>query len=80
MRIEKDGWAYYDKLPDEFHQAKIEDFVINGRRRIGMIFLIKWVSKPIYQECKVTDTLTSSFLKPFIDENRVFVNNNTLNL
>lgn len=73
MRIEKEDWAYYDKLPDNFRLATMDDFTINGRRKIGMIFLIKWVFKPIYQECKVSDTLTSTFLKPLIYDNLVFV-------
>lgn len=73
MKIEKDGWSYYDKLPEGFRVAKLDDFIRAGRRRIGMMFLIRWSEKEIYQECLVSENLTSVFLKPFIEENRVFV-------
>ncbi len=73
MKIDRNGFGYYDKLPDGFREATIDDFLSNGKRKIDMEFLIKWSSGEYYQICKVSENLTSKFLLPFIDNKRVFV-------
>jgi hypothetical protein len=73
MKTDANGWAYYDKLPDGFRLAGIDDFIEKGKVKIGMMFLIKWISKEYYQVCKVSENLTSKFLIPFIDDKRVFI-------
>ena len=73
MKIDHNGWGYYDKLPDGFRLATINDFISDGKVKLGMEFLIKWVSADYYQVSKVSENLTSKFLMPFIDDKRVFV-------
>lgn len=73
MKIDHNGWGYYDKLPDGFRLATIEDFIENGKVKMGMEFLIKWSSAEYYQVCKVSENLKSAFLIPIIDDKMVFV-------
>ena len=51
MKIDRNGFGYYDKLPDGFREATIDDFLSNGKRKIDMEFLIKWSSGEYYQIC-----------------------------
>jgi len=71
------NFEYYDTLPPDFRLAKLEDFTENGKRKIGMVFLIQWVHyEDVFQICNVSMNLTSDFLKPFIEADRVYVGPN----
>ena len=73
--IDRNGFEYYDKLPDGFRLAKFEDFLREGKRKIGMMFLIQWIDNAdYYQICYVSMTLTSQIIKPHIQDKRCFVN------
>ncbi len=77
IKYTKHGCPHYDKLPDNFRRATLADFTENGKRKIGMTFLIQWVDyEDVFQICEVSMNLTSEFLQPFIDEDRVFVKEN----
>jgi hypothetical protein len=73
--IDKNGWEYYEKIPENYRLATIDDFVTNNRLKIGMEFLIQWAltREDYYQVCIVSERLRSRWLIPFIEENRVFV-------
>jgi hypothetical protein len=72
------GFEYYDKLPPNHRLAILEDFIIDGKRKMGMKFLIQWRdNSQIFQICEVTIGLNSTFLKPFLEVDRVFVENNS---
>ena len=73
MKIDHNGWGYYDKLPDGFKLAIIEDFISEGKVKLGMEFLIKRATTYRYDVFKVSENLTSKFLMPFIEDKRVFV-------
>ncbi len=72
-KIDQYGWEYYDSVPGDFTLATLEDFHIKGVKRIGLEFLIRYADKEKYQVCIVTEGLTSVFLQPFIEANRVFI-------
>jgi hypothetical protein len=72
-KVDKNGFGYYDKLPDGYRLAIIDDFHFQGKKKIGLQFLIRWHSAEYYQICKVSETLTSKFLIPFIESSRVYV-------
>lgn len=68
------GFEMYDKLPDGYRLAKLDDFLEKGRRKIGMQFLIKWCTRDdYYQICTVSASLFSKNLIPFIEHDRVFI-------
>ena len=72
--INQHGFEYYDKLPDGFRLAKLDDFLEKGKRKIGMKFLIQWSSnEDVYQICEVKMSLTSAILNPFFEYDQVFV-------
>ena len=48
MKIDSNGWEYHDKLPVGFRLATLDDFTDNGKRKLGMQFLIKWCIKEDY--------------------------------
>ena len=74
FKINRSGFEYYSELPENFRLASIDDFIVKGKRRIGLIFLIQWVENAsFYQVCYVSMNLTRAFLDPFLADNRVFV-------
>jgi hypothetical protein len=74
FKINRSGFEYYSELPENFRLASIDDFIVTGKRRIGLIFLIQWVENAsFYQVCYVSMNLTRAFLDPFLADNRVFV-------
>jgi hypothetical protein len=75
MKVDQDGFKYFEKLPDSFREASIDDFHIYGKLKIGMEFFILGYHWQVYQCYQVTPSLTSRFLKPFIDDRRVFIFN-----
>ena len=76
MKTDANGFPYYDKLPVGFRLAKIDDFHENGRKRIGMQFLIQRVTQEnFYEAYTVNENLTGAWIKQFIDDKRVFVKN-----
>ncbi len=72
-KIDENGFRHYDKLPEDYRIATIDDFHFQGRKKIGLEFLIKWVEKEYYQICIMSENLTSLKIKQFINDNRVFV-------
>lgn len=79
MKIDRNSWEYYDILPVGFRLATLADFTDNGKRKIGMQFLIKWcIREDYYQICTVGVNLYSKNLIPFIDDGRVFVESDTM--
>ena len=79
MKVDSNGWEYHDKLPARFRLATLDDFTDNGKRKLGMQFLIKWcIKEDYYQICTVSINLYSKNLIPFIAEGRVFVQTDPL--
>lgn len=74
-KIDAFGFEYFDRIPDGYRLAVMDDFHRNGRKILGKLFLIQWVHKPdYYQICVVSENLKGSWLMPFIDAGRVFIN------
>jgi hypothetical protein len=73
MKIDRNGFECYDKLPDGYRLATINDFHDNGRKNIGMEFLILRVTKEIYDVYHLSDHHTGSWLNEFIKDKRVFI-------
>lgn len=73
MKTDINGFNYYDKLPDGYRPAKIDDFHFNGRKKLGMEFLIQGVNKEKYFVYYLMERHTGSWLNVFISINRVFI-------
>ena len=65
--------TFYEGLPEEFKLATIDDFHEQGKKKIGMIFLVRWVEETRYSVWEVDENLTGEKIIPFIREKRVFV-------
>jgi hypothetical protein len=75
-KIDKWGWSHYDKLPEGFRLATINDFHFQGKKKIGLGYLVRWRDNKNYFEIRMIDEkLTAEWLMPFIKEERVFVKN-----
>lgn len=72
-KVDHNGWKYFDELPAGYRVASLDDFHTEGKRKIGMEFLIRWVSRNYYQVCVVTDRLSAAWLNEFVIGNRVYV-------
>jgi hypothetical protein len=76
--INDNGFEYYSELPQDYRPATIEDFIVDGRRKLGMMFLIQWVDNAFfYQICYVSVNLTRAILNPHLESKRVFVCENS---
>lgn len=73
MKIDRNGFEFYDKLPGGYRMAKLDDFHENGKKNIGMEFLILRVTKEVYDVYHLADHHTGSWLNEFIKGNRVFI-------
>ncbi len=74
IKVNKSGFRYYSELPVNYRLATINDFTVNGKRKIGMIFLIRWWWNPLFfQICYVSQNLTKEILEPHLKDNRVYV-------
>ncbi|MEI6899936.1 MAG: hypothetical protein WCL00_08660 [Bacteroidota bacterium] len=73
MKTDKHGWLYYDKLPVDYIPGTLDDFHVEGKKKIGMEYLIKWSDREYYEIRVVKENLTGEWLLPFIEENRVFI-------
>ena len=79
IKVNKSGFRYYSELPENYRLATIDDFIVDGKRRIGLMFLIQWIDDAsFYQISYVSMNLTRKILIPHIEDKRVFVCNQPL--
>ncbi len=64
---------FYDSLPEEFEQATIDDFHVQGKVNIGMTYLVQWNDELRFSVREVDESLTSKKINPFIIANKVYV-------
>jgi len=67
------GFRHYDKLPVGYRLATIDDFHFQGKKRIGMEYLIRRSSTDRCDVHTVTMDMDGKWLIKFIKVNRVFV-------
>jgi hypothetical protein len=76
VKTDKYGWKYYENLPTGFRLASLEDFHINGRKKVGMEYLIQRANQPHFEIHYVREETKAVILIPFIDFEMVFVRTN----
>ena len=74
LKQDENGFEYYESLPPGYRLAELSDFTTpEGRRKLGLEFLLFGIYWPVYQVYHVTGTLTSDILKPFLQAGRCYV-------
>ncbi|HPS61801.1 MAG TPA: hypothetical protein PLK82_02005 [Bacteroidales bacterium] len=73
LKTDRNGWEYYDKLPDGFRLATMDDFHIRGKKKVGMQYLIQRADQQHFEVHYIRDFTQSINLKPFLDHRMVFV-------
>jgi len=73
VKIDKYGWEYLDHVPEGYRVGNLDDFHVKGNKRIGMHFLIRWSDREYYEIKSLKEEMTASWLKEFMDWDRVFV-------
>jgi hypothetical protein len=71
--VDRFGWEYYPGLPQDFIPARLEDFHINRKLKLGMEYVIKWDDRQYYEIRVVNSELSGKWLLPFIEFGRVFI-------
>ena len=70
---EKSGIEYLEELPEGYREATLDDFHVNGKKKIGMEYIIKGLEWKVFFKKQLSERTTGSQLKPHIDDKRVFV-------
>lgn len=73
MQTDEFGFPYYDKLPDGYRLATLDDFHQNGKKKIGLEFLIKRIWTDRYDVYTLNDNHQGAWINQFIKDNRVFI-------
>lgn len=70
---EKTGFEYLEELPEGYVQASLDDFHVQGKKKIDMIYFIRGYDWKVFFLKKVDKHLTGEKLNPFIKNGQVFV-------
>jgi hypothetical protein len=70
---DENGFQFYAIQPAGTRVATLDDFHVQGKRKMGMKFLIFGQYWKVYQVYVVTGGLTAAKLEKFVKEGRVFV-------
>ena len=73
---DKYGWEYYPTLPEGWILATMDDFHTLHKLHLGMQYLIQWDSREYFELRVVKEDLKGTWLLPFIEANRVFIDKN----
>lgn len=71
--IDDNGIRYLENLPEGFVQATLDDFHVQGKKKIGMFYLVRGLEWKVYFPREVNERLTGEILLPFIEAGLVFV-------
>ena len=72
-KTDQNGWQYYDQLPDGYRIATMDDFHVNGSKRLGMEYLIQRGDKSYWEVHRINEQTRAINLKLFLDHRMVFV-------
>jgi hypothetical protein len=76
VKIDNNGWKYYDQLREDYRLATLEDFHVKGKKKVGMEYLIRRADQDHFEIHYVTEETQSINLKPFFDWDMIFVKMN----
>lgn len=75
IKTDRFGWKYFDRLPDGYRIGTIDDFHVNGIKRIGMEYLIQRSDLQHFEIHYVSEETRSINLVPFFDWDMIYVKN-----
>jgi len=73
VKIDRNGWKYYDRLPDGYRIGAIDDFHVKGKKRVGMEYLIQRADQQYFEIHYIIAETQAVRLKPFFDWDMIFV-------
>lgn len=76
LKTDKNGWKFYDHLPEKYSMGTMEDFHVKGKKKLGMEYLIQRADQDYFEIHYVTEETQSIDLKPFFDWDMIFVKMN----
>jgi len=76
VKTDNNGWKYYEKLPDNYCIASMEDFHVKGKKKVGMEYLIQRANQDHFEIHYITEETQSIDLKPFFDWDMIFIKMN----
>lgn len=72
-KTDSNGWKYFDHLPEGYRLGSMDDFHVNGSKKVGMQYLIQRGDQPYFEIHLVTAETRAVNLKPFFDHQMIFV-------
>lgn len=73
VKTDRFGWKYYEQLPAGYRLAALDDFHNNGKKKVGMEYLIQRADQSHFEIHYMRKETKAIVLKPFIDCDMVFV-------
>ena len=73
VKTDRNGWKYYIQLPDGFRHGTMEDFHVDGKKKVGMEYLIQRADQQYFEIHYVIKETQAKNLKPFFDWDMIFV-------
>jgi hypothetical protein len=73
IKTDRNGWKYYDRLPEGYRLGAMEDFHVKGKKRVGMEYLIQRADQQYFEIHYINAETKAINLKPFFDWDMIFV-------
>ena len=73
VKTDRFGWKYYNQLPGGYRLGTMDDFHVNGNKKVGMEYLIQRGDQQYYEMHIVTEETRSKSLIPFFEWDMIFV-------
>lgn len=67
------GLEYLEKLPEGYVEASLDDFHINSKKKLGMIFLLQGYDPPVFYVKTIDEHTTAQKLLPFIKDGHIYI-------
>lgn len=73
VKTDANGWKYYDRLPRGYRLGVIDDFHIQGNKKVGMQYLIQRADQQFFEIHFIIEETKAIRLQPFLECEMIFV-------
>ena len=73
VKTDRNGWKYYDRLPDGYRIGTMKDFHIMGKKSVNMQYLIQRADQQHFEIHYIIEETRAINLVPFFDWDMIFV-------